>query len=329
MNELRGAWQPTCALGLLRLRAQTLQKIRQFFAQRSVLEVETPLLGAAIGTDPQLDFFITEYHWPPTQRTLFLQTSPEFAMKRLLAAGSGSIYQICKAFRNGESGRFHNPEFTLLEWYRVGYNLSQLMDEVDELVAFLFNGKQVLQPTQRVSYQSLFQQTTGLNPLVFSYEEYSSYARDSGLVDAVALCGQDHALWLDFIFSHQVQPHLGQNALWLVYGYPACMPSLARVNGHNPLLTDRVELFINGVELGNGYYELNDAKEQEQRFDKEIAVRQATMRPSVNKDVRLLAALASGLPDCSGIAIGLDRILMLLSNSPAIDEILAFPISKA
>jgi elongation factor P--(R)-beta-lysine ligase len=168
-----------------------------------------------------------------------------------------------------------------------------------------------------------------LNPLVFSYTDYQKYALDHGLVDAVDLCGQDHARWLDFIFSHQIQPNLRQNILWLVYGYPACMPSLARISEDNALVTDRVELFLDGVELGNGYYELNDAKEQEQRFDKEIAVRQATMRSSVNKDVRLLAALASGLPDCSGIAIGLDRILMLLSNSPAIDEVLAFPISKA
>ena len=329
MNTLKVDWQPTCSLELLHLRAQTLQKIRQFFAQKSVLEVETPLMGTAIGTDPNLDFFATEYQLPPTQRTLFLQTSPEFAMKRLLAAGSGSIYQICKAFRNGESGRFHNPEFTLLEWYRVGYNLSQLMDEVGELIAFLFNGSQMLQPTQRISYQSLFQQYTGLNPLVFSYEDYSNFAQNSGLIDAITLCGHDHALWLDFIFSHQIQPHLGHNALWLVYGYPVCMSSLARINEDNALVTDRVELFINGVELGNGYYELVDLNEQEKRFDKEIAIRQGTQRPSVVKDERLMAALAGGLPDCSGIAIGLDRVLMLLSNSPAIDEVLAFSISRA
>jgi elongation factor P--(R)-beta-lysine ligase len=322
-------WQPSCSLELLRLRAQTLQKIRQFFAERQVLEVETPLISKAIGTDPNLDFFTTDYQLPPMQRALFLQTSPEFAMKRLLAAGSGSIFQICKAFRNGESGRFHNPEFTLLEWYRVGLNLSQLMDEVDELIAVLFHDKQVLQPTQKISYQSLFQQHTGLNPLVFSYEDYAEYAHSSGLIDAITLCEQDHVLWLDFIFSHHIQPHLGQNALCMVHGYPACMSSLARINQDNPSITDRVELFINGVELGNGYYELSDAKEQERRFDKEIAVRQGNHRPSVVKDGRLLAALESGLPDCSGIAIGLDRLLMLLSNSPTIDDVLAFSISKA
>jgi elongation factor P--(R)-beta-lysine ligase len=321
-------WQPSCSLELLRLRAQTLQKIRQFFAERNVLEVETPLLCGAIGTDPNLDFFTTDYQLPPKQRTLFLQTSPEFAMKRLLAAGSGSIFQICKAFRNGESGRFHNPEFTLLEWYRVGFNLSQLMDEVDELIALLFD-QDPLQTTQRISYQALFQQATGLDPLVFSYQDYAKYAHDSGLIDAITLCEHDHVLWLDFIFSHQIQPYLGHNALCMVHGYPACMSSMARINQENPAITDRFELFINGVELGNGYYELSDAKEQQRRFDSEIALRQDNQRPSVVKDERLLAALEAGLPDCSGIAIGLDRLLMLLSNSPAIDDVLAFSISKA
>jgi elongation factor P--(R)-beta-lysine ligase len=329
VNALVMDWQPSCSLELLRLRAQLLQKIRQFFAERNVLEVETPVLCSAIGTDPNLDFFATTYDRLPQKQTLFLQTSPEFAMKRLLAAGCGSIYQICKAFRNGEVGRYHNPEFTLLEWYRVGYNLPELMDEITELMKFLFAENDGLQNVQRISYQSLFQQQTGLNPLVFAYNDYQKYALDHGLVDAINLCGQDHARWLDFIFSHQIQPNLRQNTLWLVYGYPACMPSLARISEDSFLVTDRVELFLDGVELGNGYYELNDAKDQERRFDKEIALRQATMRPSVNKDMRLLAAIASGLPDCSGIAIGLDRILMLLTNSPAIDEVLAFPISKA
>jgi elongation factor P--(R)-beta-lysine ligase len=322
------AWQPSCSFELLRLRAQLLQKIRQFFSDRNVLEVETPLLGSAIGTDPNLDFFTADYLLPHRKQTLYLQTSPEFAMKRLLAMGSGSIFQICKAFRNGESGRFHNPEFTLLEWYRVGYDLAQLMAEVEGLITTLF-AERALQPAQRISYQDLFQQTTGLNPLAFHYEDYVSYAQNNGLVDAATLCGQDHASWLDFIFSQHIQPSLAHNTLWLVYGYPTCLPSLARLNWENPRTVDRVELFINGVELGNGYHELCDAKEQARRFDKEIAIRQTSQRPSVSKDERFMAALEAGLPDCSGIAIGLDRILMLLSNSATIDEVLAFSISRA
>lgn len=321
------AWQPSCSLERLRLRSAVLHTIRQFFADRDVLEVETPLLSHTVGTDPQLDFFTTRYGLPP-QPTLFLQTSPEFAMKRLLAAGSGSIYQICKAFRNGESGRFHNPEFTLLEWYRVGFTLIDLMQEIAELITLLFAGKG-LGPVQRIAYQTVFRQQTGLDPLAFCFDTYCAYAKANGWPEAAALCGRDHALWLDFIFSHQIQPQLGDHALCLVYGYPAWLSSLARLNAENPNVTDRVELFINGVELGNGYYELSDAAEQRRRFDDEISVRKQRSLPEPVKDQRLLAALTAGLPDCAGIAIGLDRLLMLLSDSAAIDEVLAFPIARA
>ena len=322
-------WRPACSIENLRLRAQVLDNIRRFFSARAVLEVETPLLGFSSGTDPQLDFFTTEYCSPPLQRTLFLQTSPEFAMKRLLAAGSGSIFQIGKAFRNGESGRFHNPEFTLLEWYRVGFTLPQLMDEIAELIEVVFYGRRVLNPAQRFSYQAIFQRYTGLNPLEFSYQDYSAYARNNGLPEAVSICGQDHALWLDFIFSHSVQPHLGENAMCMVYGYPACQSSLARINEDNSQITDRVEVFLNGIELGNGYYELTDAKEQGRRFDKEIAIRQQRQRPIAVKDEHLIAALEAGLPECSGMAIGLDRLLMLLANCASIDDVLNFPVQIA
>ena len=314
---------------LLRLRAQVLADIRRFFSARAVLEVETPLLSLSSGTDPQLDFFTTDYCSPPLRQTLFLQTSPEFAMKRLLAAGSGSIYQLCKAFRNGESGRFHNPEFTLLEWYRVGFTLPQLMDEIAELMAALFNGHRALGPTQRVSYQELFQGYTGLNPLVFSYQDYCAYARECLAPEAVNLCGADHGLWLDFIFSHQVQPYLGENAVCMVYGYPACQSSLARINADNPQVADRVEIFINGIELGNGYYELTDAQEQSRRFDEEQAIRQQQKRPVTVKSERLIAALEAGLPECSGMAIGLDRLLMLMANSATIADVLNFPLHRS
>jgi lysyl-tRNA synthetase class 2 len=317
-----------------------LAEIRQFFADRSVLEVETPLLSQCIGTDPHLDFFTTDYCLSPGmvcmpqagheqgRQTLFLQTSPEFAMKRLLAAGSGSIYQIGKAFRNGESGRFHNPEFTMLEWYRVGFTLPQLMDEIAELIASLFSG-QPLKEAQRVSYQEAFASFTGLDPLVFSYPDYCAYARNSGIAEAVEICAHDHALWLDFLFSHKVQPQLGKNAVCMVHGYPACQSSLARINEHNPLVTDRVELFIDGIELGNGYYELLDAKEQGRRFDRELAIRQQQNLPVSVKDQRLIGALEAGLPECSGMAIGLDRLLMLLSGSASIEDVLSFPIHRA
>ncbi|MEI8207616.1 MAG: EF-P lysine aminoacylase GenX [Methylococcales bacterium] len=322
-------WRPTCAIDILRLRAQVFNGIRCFFLAKDVLEVETPLLGHACGTDPQLDFFTTDYIAHSQRDTLFLQTSPEFAMKRLLAAGSGSIYQICKAFRNGESGRFHNPEFTMLEWYRVGFTLTELMDEISELIETLSLGYLSLNATQRFTYQDVFQRTTGLNSLTFSYVDYSAFALANGQPEALAICGYEHALWLDFIFSHYIQPHLGENAVCMVYGYPACQSSLARINPLNPLITDRIEVFINGIELGNGYYELTDAQEQNKRFDEEIAVRLQNNRPVTVKDKQLIAAMEQGLPECSGMAIGLDRLIMALTGNLSINDVLSFPVHRA
>jgi len=323
------AWQPTCEIAQLQQRARLLSDIRTFFAQRGVLEVETPLLCHTTGTDPQLDFFATDYRFLPQPQPLFLQTSPEFAMKRLLAAGSGSIYQICKAFRNGESGRFHNPEFTLLEWYRLGFELPELMAEVGELISTLLTPRLPLKKIIYHSYSELFEQITGLNPLVFSALDYQMYAQNQGLAEAGQLCGEDHALWLDFIFSHQIQPQLGVDAVCLVYDYPAFLPSLARVKATNPQVVERFEVFVAGLELGNGFFELADVAEQERRFEAEIKERQIKGLPVVKKDTYFLAALEQGLPDCSGVALGLDRLLMLLTKSDSITDVLAFPVAIA
>jgi len=323
------AWQPTCKIAQLQQRARLLSEIRTFFAQRGVLEVETPLLCHTTGTDPQLDFFATDYRFFPQPQPLFLQTSPEFAMKRLLAAGSGSIYQICKAFRNGESGRFHNPEFTLLEWYRLGFELPQLMAEVGELISTLLAPRWPLKKIIYHNYSELFEQVTGLNPLVFSALDYQTYTQNQGFTEAGQLCGEDHVLWLDFIFSHKIQPQLGVDAVCLVYDYPAFLPSLARVKATNPQVVERFEVFVAGLELGNGFFELADAAEQERRFAAEIKERQTKGLPAVKKDTYLLAALEHGLPDCSGVALGLDRLLMLLTKTDSIADVLAFPVAIA
>lgn len=318
-------WRPSCQLEHLRKRAQMLSSIRAFFDARSVLEVETPLLCRTTGTDPQLDFFST--FLTPHQVPLFLQTSPEFAMKRLLAAGSGSIFQICKAFRNGEHGRLHNPEFTMLEWYRVDFDLFQLMDEVVELIVSLT--PDVTWKIRKVSYQSVFLEITGLDPLSFGVEAYQAYASNNGFEEAVALCREDHAVWLDFLFSHVIEPRLENNTIWLIYGYPAIQSSLARLDPEDSRQTERFEILINGMELGNGYHELCDPLEQGLRFDREIVIRQANDLPDVVRDERLLAALESGLPNCSGIAIGLDRLLMILTGQEKIEEVLSFPVEQA
>lgn len=308
-----------------------LAKIRRFFCERGVLEVETPLLCHAAGTDPNLQPFSAEFRLPGLAQgtPLYLQTSPEFAMKRLLAAGSGPVYQICKAFRNEEAGRFHNPEFTMLEWYRVGFGLAELIDEIDALLQTLFAGIRDWQPAERIRYRERFARDTGLDPVLASPAEFAAYARAHGLDEAEALCGEDRKLWLDLLFSHCIQPKLGQGGACFVYDYPACLPSLARTKPGEPEVVERVELFIDGIELGNGYHELADAAEQERRFDADLRVRQTMGLALPPKDRRLLAALEAGLPDCSGVAIGLDRVLMLVLGAGAMADVLAFPVGCA
>lgn len=250
-------------------------------------------------------------------------------MKRLLAAGSGSIYQICKAFRNEESGRYHNPEFTLLEWYRVGFNLAQLIDEIDTLLREICAEELRLESSERHSYRELFYEHVGADPLLASFKQLAECSKLRGLPEAEALCGNDRALWLDLLFSHLVQPHLGRGRITFVYDFPACLPSLARKKPNDPLVVERVEVFLEGLELGNGFHELTDAVEQEERFDRDLAVRRAGGLPVPPKDQRLLGALMNGLPDCSGMALGLDRLLMIVMQADSINDVLAFPMERA
>ncbi|KAF3983793.1 MAG: EF-P lysine aminoacylase GenX [Methylococcales symbiont of Hymedesmia sp. n. MRB-2018] len=326
---MNGQWAPACNLKQLQCRAQMLSKIRAFFEQRKVLEVETPLLCHSTGTDPQLDFFSSAYHCSPNNKQMYLQTSPEFAMKRLLAAGSGSIYQICKAFRNGESGRFHNPEFSILEWYRIDYNLQQLMDETIELLLYVLEKNESTANIKVLTYSALFEEITALNPCNFCLQSYISYAENNNLTDAISLCENDHSMWLDFIFSHIIQPELEQYHLCIVYGYPAIQASLSRINIDNPAIADRFEVFIKGIEIANGFLELADRNEQERRFDQENEVRRSKGMMLVKKDPYFLDALSAGLPECSGIALGLDRLLMILTNSNSLKEVMPFPFDRA
>ena len=326
---MQSDWKPGCSLEMLQIRSQALGRIRSFFEAKGVMEVETPLLGNACGTDPSLMFFTTQYSLPPHDKKLFLQSSPEFAMKRLLAAGSGSIFQICKAFRNGETGRLHNPEFTILEWYRVDFSLSRLMDEIAELLQVLFEPYQSLERVQRFSYREVFHRYTGINPLDFSLVTFSGCAQENNLPEAELICGNNHSMWLDFLFSHLVQPKLGSQGLCMIYDYPACQASLAKLKNNDLNVSERVEVFLNGVELGNGFYELCDAKEQSSRFDAEINERKLRGEPAVVKDQRFLDALVSGLPDCSGVAIGLDRLLLMITGNNNLNDVLAFPVARA
>jgi lysyl-tRNA synthetase class 2 len=322
-------WKPAAPLSALALRAQQLARIRDFFAQQDVLEVETPLLSAAGATDPQLDSFVTRYTGPGAAhgQPLYLHTSPEFAMKRLLAAGSGAIFQICKVFRNGEAGRLHNPEFTLLEWYRPGFDHHRLMDEVDALVRHALAPWRELGAAERLTYREAFERHAGIDPHAADRRALAACATTHGLHAPAADLSLDG--WRDLLLTHLVEPHLGQRGPTFLYDYPASQAALARVRPGAPALAERFELYIDGVELANGYHELGDARAQRTRFEADLALRQATGRDLVAMDERLLAALTGGLPDCAGVALGVDRLLMLAARARSIKEVLAFPLARA
>ena len=295
--------------------------VRRFLTCRGVLEVETPILGARGAMDPALASFSTK---GPDGRTRWLQTSPEYAMKRMLAAGSGPIFQICRAFRAGESGPRHNPEFTLLEWYRPGFDHHRLMDETGELVdAVLACG-----PSRRIAYAEALRRLAGVDVDTEPVAALRERVRDAGASELTA-AGLDRDGCLDLLLTHRVQPLLadaaGARAVFL-YDYPASQAALAKVHG-TPAgeRAERFELFLDGVELANGYHELTDAGEQRRRFEREADRRREAGLPPMEADERLLAALAHGLPPCAGVALGLDRLVMLALGVPSLEEALAFP----
>ncbi|PCJ43407.1 MAG: elongation factor P lysine(34) lysyltransferase [SAR86 cluster bacterium] len=335
-------WRPRADKDRLFARATLLKNIRAFFEQRNVLEVETPVLSHAAGTDPNLDSISATYRADSQQaehnkeQTLFLQTSPEFAMKRLLADGSGAIFQICKAFRNAEQGARHNPEFTLLEWYQPDFDEHQLMDEVMTLLMALgqsfhpqknFSQQPFLQQHwHRLTYQSLFEQYLNINPHTISSEELARFAKTKINIEL------EHAnkdIWLDLLFSHSIEPLLLEPVF--IYEYPATQAALATIekNMDGIEIARRFELVINGMEIANGYYELTDVDEQRRRFLNDQKIRQEQKKANNPLDENLLAAMAHGLPACAGVALGLDRLLMLICGADSIDEVLAFSLDRA
>lgn len=324
-------WRPSADLSVLRLRAELLAQIRAFFAARGVLEVETPALSAAAITDPHLASFKTCYSGPGSQhgRPLYLHTSPEFAMKRLLAAGSGCIYQIARVFRDGEAGSRHNPEFTLLEWYRVGFDHHRLMDEVAELVGMLLAGRLALAEPERLSYRQIFQHHLNLDPHRATVADLAACAEIRNISIPTGMPPDDPDPWLDLLLTHCVEPRLGSGRLTFVHDYPASQAALARLRPDDPPVGERFELYINGIELANGFHELGDAVEQRHRFEQENAARRAAGLPVMPVDEHLLAALEFGLPDCAGVALGFDRLVMLATRKTSLAEVLAFPLDRA
>ncbi|WP_035385410.1 elongation factor P--(R)-beta-lysine ligase [Ferrimonas futtsuensis] len=319
-------WQPTAPLANLRQRAQLMAGIRHFFAQRDVMEVDTPALSRAATTDLHLHSFDTRFVGPGAAEgvPLYLMTSPEFHMKRLLCAGSGAIYQLCKSFRNEEAGRHHNPEFTMLEWYRPGFDHHQLMDEMAELLQMVLNCAE----PERLSYQQVFIQVTGVDPLARDLTVLKSCCREHGLGD-IAEIEDDLDTLLQLLFSMVVEPVIGQDRPCFVFDFPASQAALARISPTDHRVAERFEVYFKGIELANGFHELSDAEEQLRRFEADNGKRLQAGLPERPIDHRLIQALASGLPDCAGVALGVDRLVMLAQGESHIDGVIAFPVSRA
>lgn len=318
-------WRPTATISMLEQRAQLLRQIREFFFQRKVLEVETPALSAFGVSDVHLQNLAVHSassNLPP----LFLHTSPEYAMKRLLAAGCGSIYQLAKVFRDDEQGRFHNPEFTLLEWYRVGFDDAQLMDEINSLMQQLLN----CPSARRVSYQQLFMDELEIDPL--SLDAFANL-QDVLLVypEIADLVKQETDLdtLLQLAMATIIEPRFSQQQPVFVYDFPASQAALAKLDDTNPQVAKRFELYFKGVELANGFAELTDADIQRKRFAQDNSQRRELGLTEMASDERFLAALEAGLPECAGVALGVDRLLMLKAGAAHIDEVLAFPLHRA
>jgi lysyl-tRNA synthetase class 2 len=335
---------------MLEQRAALQARTRRFFAARSVLEVDTPIVVNAAVTDVHIHsarVHLTREGCAASQgivaqHPFFLHTSPEYAMKRLLAAGSGDIFQICHVVRSFERGRIHNAEFTLVEWYRRGFSLNDLMSEVDALVRDLLGPHNAGRATERLTYREAFLRELNLDPFTASISELRRAAEPLGFKrsDKSGAVGGTHAAsdatrdgnrdeLLELLMGALIGPRLGANALTFIHGYPASQAALARLDPTDSRAALRFELYCEGVELANGFHELASAAEQRARFEHDLAERRRTGLPAFAIDEHLLAALDAGLPECAGVALGFDRTLMLATGAKTIDEVLPFPTERA
>jgi lysyl-tRNA synthetase class 2 len=317
------SWRPTATLDALRQRAALTARVREFFAARGVLEVETPVLSAAAVTDPQIESLATQV---AGLGGFFLGTSPEFAMKRLLAAGSGDIYQLCKVFRDGERGRWHNPEFSLLEWYRLGFDDAALMTEVETLVAEVLAPQRRLPAAERLTYAEAVRRHAGVDPHHDGEVALQQAIESHGIHCEAAL---DRDAKLDLLMGVIVGPKLGRERPCFICDYPASQAALARLKPGPPAVAARFELYLDGIELANGFHELADPAEQRGRFVEDRATRRARGQRQPPMDERLLAALTAGMPDCAGVALGFDRLVAIALGASSLPAAMAFSIDNA
>ncbi|MCG8394110.1 MAG: EF-P lysine aminoacylase GenX [Pseudomonadales bacterium] len=308
-------WQPSASLEAMKARAELLSTVRAFFAACNILEVDTPQLARYGVSDPHIQCIAVPGYG-------YLQSSPEYHMKRLLAAGSGPIYQICKAFRDGEAGGRHNPEFTMLEWYRPGFELDELICECLTLFAELFPGA----PSKRYRFRDLFSGVTGLDPLTTRDADLIAHAESHGAPE-----GLNRTAAVDYLMATKVEATLPTEQLSVVTDFPGWAAALAqtREDQDGATVARRFEIYYRGLELANGYQELTDAEEQRRRFERDNALRQEQGLNPMDPDPLLLAAMRYGLPACSGVAVGLERLLMARQNSHRIAGVLSFPHHNA
>lgn len=322
------AWAASAAPGAVRLRARLNALVRGFFAARGVLEVETPVLSRAGNTDPNIASFALEFsgRTDGAPRTRWLRTSAEFPMKRLLAAGIGDCYELGRVFRDGEAGGRHNPEFTMLEWYRLGMDHLQVADEAVELVQAALALAERQASVAQISFRELYRDTLGIDPMTAGIDDLRA-AADGIAIDPEGL-GRDD--WLDLLMTHRIQPRFPPNQLLVLHDYPASQCALAKVVRRGDVeVAERFELYLGPLELANGYHELTDAAEQRRRFERDVAVRSARGAASLPVDEALLAAMGAGLPACAGVALGVDRLLMAMLGTARIADVLAFDFSRA
>ena len=323
-DDATADWRPTASPGRLHLRAALRRRLRAWFDDRGVLEVETPALSRAAATDPAIASFGLAVSGVPH----YLHTSPEFPMKRLLAAGSGDIYQLCRVFRDGERGRRHAPEFTLLEYYRLGYDDRRLADEVDGLLRHLLDGCRALGATRRLSYAEALAEHAGVDAERDPPTRLAECLAEAGIDVPAAVAGDRDAL-LDLLLATVVEPCFDPAAPTILFDFPASQAALARLRPGPPPVAARFELFLGGMELANGFHELADAGEQRRRFEADLRTRGRAGQATPPMDERLLGALAAGLPDCAGVAIGFDRVVMVAAGCDSIEDVISFGGERA